>query len=313
MRDLNGLKWLHAFEAAARHGSFVGAAKELGVTPAAVGQLVKSLENWVGHPLFLRGRTGNERLTLINNADDALHHITPGLNSLKTGLNILRHHNERPVITLTLSQTLLTHWFMELLNTFSDIHPEIEFNLNVTDKLVNVANGEADLGIRCGPGNWPGVTKKWLMEEEAILVCSPHLLALNETINLQWLAVQTHIHDDTLYPGTSFPSWENVLATLGISNASERALHINSTSAVILAALSGRGVAIAQKNLVRHLIATNQLVQLNTARRWQLEWSYYLVTPKNSVMRPDVKRFHDWLIHKTNNEKNHPLKAHSLA
>ncbi|MDS6632529.1 LysR family transcriptional regulator [Klebsiella michiganensis] len=48
MRSLNRLKWLHAFEATARHGSFTGAARELGVTPAAVGQLVRALEDWVG-------------------------------------------------------------------------------------------------------------------------------------------------------------------------------------------------------------------------------------------------------------------------
>lgn len=85
MRALNRLKWLHAFEAAARYGSFAGAAKELGVTPAAVGQLVKSLGNWVGHPLFLRSRSGNERLTLINEAEEALHYITHGLDNLETG------------------------------------------------------------------------------------------------------------------------------------------------------------------------------------------------------------------------------------
>ena len=62
MRSLNRLKWLHAFEATARHGSFTGAAQELGVTPAAVGQLVRSLEEWVGHPLLHRTRSGKERL-----------------------------------------------------------------------------------------------------------------------------------------------------------------------------------------------------------------------------------------------------------
>lgn len=41
MRSLNRLKWLHAFEAAARHGSFTGAARELGVTPPPSG-------NWSG-------------------------------------------------------------------------------------------------------------------------------------------------------------------------------------------------------------------------------------------------------------------------
>jgi LysR family glycine cleavage system transcriptional activator len=66
MRSLNRLKWLHAFEATARHGSFTGAARELGVTPAAVGQLVRALEEWVGHPLLHRTRSGKERLTLVS-------------------------------------------------------------------------------------------------------------------------------------------------------------------------------------------------------------------------------------------------------
>lgn len=50
MRSLVRIEALQAFEASARHGSFVGAAGELNVTPAAVGQLVRSLEGWLGAP-----------------------------------------------------------------------------------------------------------------------------------------------------------------------------------------------------------------------------------------------------------------------
>ena len=50
MRSLSRLRSLQAFEAAARHGSFTGAAAELGITATAVGQLVRSLEDWVGRP-----------------------------------------------------------------------------------------------------------------------------------------------------------------------------------------------------------------------------------------------------------------------
>ena len=55
---------------------FTGAAQELGVTPAAVGQLVRSLEDWVGHPLLHRTRSGKERLTLVDEAQEALQDIT---------------------------------------------------------------------------------------------------------------------------------------------------------------------------------------------------------------------------------------------
>lgn len=86
MRSLNRLKWLHAFEATARHGSFTGAAKEPGVTPAAVGQLVRALEDWVGHPLLHRTRSGKERLTLVTEAQDALKRSLKGSIALSQDL-----------------------------------------------------------------------------------------------------------------------------------------------------------------------------------------------------------------------------------
>lgn len=86
----------------------------------------------------------------------------------------------------------------------------------------------------------------------------------------EWLATQKLIHDDTPHPGADFPSWE--------------------------AALSGRGVAIVRRALVSQLIETGQLVQLHPDHRWPLKWSYYVVTPQQSVMRSEVKRFHDWLV-----------------
>lgn len=296
MRSLNRLKWLHAFEATARHGSFTGAAQELGVTPAAVGQLVRSLENWVGHPLLHRTRTGKERLTLVDEAQDALQDITQGLDKLETGLNKLRGRRARSVVVVTASQVLMMNWLMERLNRFSETHDNIDLRLNVTEKLMDVSHGEADIGIRCGRGDWPGVNKTWLMDEEAVLVCSPHLVPPEKISCGEWLSSQKLIHDDTPHPGADFPSWEDVLIKLNAPGAGEGGLHINSTPAVILSALSGRGVAIVRHALVKQLIGTGQLVQLHPDYRWPLKWSYYLVTPQQSIMRHEVTIFHNWLL-----------------
>ena len=296
MRSLNRLKWLHAFEATARHGSFTGAAQELGVTPAAVGQLVRSLEDWVGHPLLHRTRSGKERLTLVDEAQEALQDITQGLDKLETGLNKLRGRRSRSVVVVTASQVLMTNWLMDRLNRFAESHENIDLRLNVTEKLMDVSHGEADIGIRCGQGDWPGVNKTWLMDEEAVLICSPHLVPPGKMACSEWLATQKLIHDDTPHPGADFPSWDDVLRTVGAPEALESGLHINSTSAVILATLSGRGVAIVRYALVKQLIETGQLVQLHPNHRWPLKWSYYLVTPQQKVMRDEVKVFHDWLL-----------------
>lgn len=60
------LNALRAFEASARHKSFSAAAKELNVTPAAVGQLVRTLEDWLGFPLFHRQTNGKIGWSLLN-------------------------------------------------------------------------------------------------------------------------------------------------------------------------------------------------------------------------------------------------------
>lgn len=296
MRSLNRLKWLHAFEATARHGSFTGAAQELGVTPAAVGQLVRSLEDWVGHPLLHRTRSGKERLTLVDEAQEAIQDITQGLDKLETGLNKLRGRRSRSVVVVTASQVLMMNWLMDRLNRFSETNESIDLRLNVTEKLMDVSHGEADIGIRCGQGDWPGVNKTWLMDEEAVLICSPRLMPPDKMACSEWIASQKLIHDDTPHPGADFPSWYDVLMAVGAPEALESGLHINSTSAVILSALSGRGVAIVRHALVKNLIETGQLVQLHPDHRWPLKWSYYLVTPQQKVMRDEVKVFHDWLL-----------------
>ncbi|WPD76073.1 LysR substrate-binding domain-containing protein [Dickeya fangzhongdai] len=296
MRSLNRLKWLHAFEATARHGSFTGAAQELRVTPAAVGQLVRSLEVWVGHPLLHRTRTGKERLTLVDEAQDALQDITQGLDKLETGLNKLRGRQARSVVVVTASQVLVMNWLMERLNRFSEVHENIDLRLNVTEKLMDVSHGEADIGIRCGQGDWQGVNKTWLMDEEAVLVCSPRLVPPEKVACGEWLATQKLIHDDTPHSGADFPSWEDVLTTVNAPAARESGLHINSTSAVILSALGGRGVAIVRHALVKQLIETGQLIQLHPDHRWPLKWSYYVVTPQQPSVRSEVKVLNDWLV-----------------
>lgn len=296
MRLLNRLKWLHAFEATARHGSFTGAAQELGVTPAAVGQLVRALEDWVGHPLLHRTRSGKERLTLVSEAQDALRDITQGLDNLESGLNKLRGRRARSVVIITASQVLVMNWLMSRLNRFSQAHENIELRLNVTEKLMDVAHGEADLGVRCGKGDWPGVNKTWLMDEEAVLVCSPRLAPIEKISCGEWLVTQKLIHDDTPHHGAHFPSWDDVLNATHAPATRESWLHINSTATVILAALSGQGVAIVRRALVQQLLTDGQLVQLHPNVRWPLTWSYYIVTPQHAAMRPEVKIFNDWLM-----------------
>mgnify|MGYP001370529871 CR=1 FL=1 len=86
MKAPTHLNALRAFEAAARHGSFSGAADELNVTAAAVGQLVRGLEEWLGAPLFHRGSSGKTRLVPTDLAERSLPDIRAGFDRLTLGM-----------------------------------------------------------------------------------------------------------------------------------------------------------------------------------------------------------------------------------
>jgi LysR family transcriptional regulator, glycine cleavage system transcriptional activator len=296
MRNLTRLKSLQALEAAARHGSFVGASAELDVTPPAVGQLVRSLEDWVGYPLFKRSRSGAERLTAVDEAQEALEDIAQGLDLLESGLRKLRGRKARSVVVVTASQALVANWLMSRLEDFSSKYPNVDVRLDVSDRVIDLAQGEADIGIRCGLGTWKGVKSTFLMSEEIIAVCHNKLLPSNREVTASWIAQQTLIHDGTPHPGGDFPTWSEWLSRAGANQASAGGgLKINSTAAVINGAVAARGVALVRKALVAQEIEGGRLVHLMPEVRWPVKWAYYVVVSSKALRRYEVAAFHDWL------------------
>ncbi|PDT15127.1 LysR family transcriptional regulator [Rhizobium sp. J15] len=296
MRNLTRLRSLQALEASARHGSFVGAATELDVTPPAVGQLVRSLEDWVGYPLFRRSRSGAERLTPVDEAQDALEDIAQGLDLLESGLRKLRGRKARSVVVVTASQALVANWLISRLEDFSSAYPGIDVRLDVSDRVIDLAQGEADIGIRCGLGSWKGVRSTFLMGEEIIAVCHNRLLPADRDATAGWIAEQTLIHDGTPHPGGDFPSWGEWLARSGANQApADGGLKINSTAAVIHAAVAARGVALVRKALVAQELDSGRLVHLLPEVRWPVKWAYYIVAAPKALRRHEVAAFHDWL------------------
>lgn len=234
MRSLSRLKSLQALEASARHGSFVGAAAELDVTPAAVGQMVRSLETWVGYPLFKRSRSGSERLIPVDEVRAAIDDIAHGLDHLESGLKKLRGRKARSVVGVTASQAFVANWLISRLDDFASSYPDIDIRLDVSDRIIDLAHGEVDVGIRCGFGTWKGVQATHLMGEEIIATCHRRLLPKEEDVTACWIARQTLIHDGTRHPGGEFPTWAEWLRLDGVNSVpTDRGLKINSTAAVI--------------------------------------------------------------------------------
>nr|WP_245472119.1 LysR substrate-binding domain-containing protein [Rhizobium jaguaris] len=274
----------------------MGASTELDVTPPAVGQLVRSLEDWVGYPLLKRSRSGAERLTPVDETQDALEDIAQGLDLLESGLRKLRGRKARSVVLVTASQALVANWLLSRLEDFSATCPNIDVRLDVSDRVIDLAQGEADVGIRCGLGSWKGVRSTFLMGEEIIAVCHNKLIPTELDVTAGWIAEQTLIHDGTAHPGGDFPTWAEWLARAGANEPpADGGLKINSTAAVIQAAVTARGVALVRKALVAQELEGGRLVHLMPEVRWPVKWAYYVVASPKALRRYEVTAFHDWL------------------
>jgi LysR family transcriptional regulator, glycine cleavage system transcriptional activator len=298
MHRLTHLNALRAFEATARHLSYVRAAEELGVTPAAVGQHVRALEAWLGIALFRRIPGPPVRLVVSEDAQAALPDIRAGFDRLAVGLRRLKHTRAEAVITVTASPSFSAKWLLPRLYRFTERHPHLDVRLDATDRLFDLCGGDADFGIRYGGGHWPGLRSHRLLGEEVFPVCSPSLIqgafALKTPGDLR---NHTLIHDATIRFDADFPTWRAWLALAGERNVdAERGLVINASAAVAQAALDGRGVALGRSVVVGDDVAAGRLVRLFPEIQCPVNWAYYAVYRPGAEKVEKIAHFLDWMM-----------------
>ena len=297
MRSIAHLNALRAFEASARHQSFSLAAQELNVTPAAVGQLVRTLEDWLGSPLFVRSTSGRARLVTTEVAEQALPDIRAGLERLAVGLERLRSGSAGGVLTVTVSPAFAAKWLLPRIERFQAAWPETDLRLDTSLKPVDFVAQRIDVGVRYGRGQWPGLAAEKLMDEEVYPVCAPALLA---TATLQApgdLRGQVLIHDQSVDTSTGFASWQAWLRHAGVQGVpTDRGLRINNSAAVLQAAIDGQGVALARSVMAHDDLAAGRLVRLFPQVRLESALAYYVVYRPECIAQPKVAAFRAWLL-----------------
>ena len=297
MRSIAHLNALRAFEASARHQSFSLAAQELNVTPAAVGQLVRTLEDWLGSQLFVRSTSGRARLVTTEVAEQALPDIRAGLERLAVGLERLRSGSAGGVLTVAVSPAFAAKWLLPRIERFQAAWPETDLRLDTSLKPVDFVAQRIDVGVRYGRGLWPGLAAEKLMDEEVYPVCAPALLA---TATLQApgdLRGQVLIHDQSVDTSTGFASWQAWLRHAGVQGVpTDRGLRINNSAAVLQAAIDGQGVALARSVMAHDDLAAGRLVRLFPQVRLESALAYYVVYRPECIAQPKVAAFRDWLL-----------------
>lgn len=298
------LNALRAFEASARHQSFSAAATELSVTPAAVGQLVRSLEESLGTLLFHRSSGGRARLLLTETALRALPDIRAGFERLSLGVERLKEASANGVLTVAVSPAFAAKWLLPRIDRFQAAWPDTDVRLDTNLKPVDFVAQGIDIGVRYGAGNWPGLVAEKLMGEEIYPVCSPALLRQKRRLRVPAdLARATLIHDLSVDSHAGFASWDAWLEKAGASTVTtNRGMRINNSAAVLQAAIDGHGVALARSVMARDDLAAGRLVRLFPEVTFTSALAYYVVYRAECAGLSRLGAFRDWVFREAGKE-----------
>ncbi|MEX0284964.1 MAG: transcriptional regulator GcvA [Paracoccaceae bacterium] len=292
-RNLPPLRSLQAFEAAARHLSFSKAADELGVTPGAISHQIKTLEDWLGAPLFIRL---TRALRLTEAGALALPQLTSGFDSLSAGADRMKVVREDDALTISVSPGFGSLWLVPRLDRFRRLHPEVELRIDGTDRLVDLSSGDVDVAIRYGPGGYEGVHCDRLFAMRATPVCSPLLVSRGPGIKEpRDLKHHTLLHVEWKEVEGSWRTW---LLAAGVQDVDPyQGLRFTKEEMAVRAALDGEGVALVGDRMAADHLASGRLMRpFDAALSTPLVFAYYLLRPKGGADRAKVTKFRDWLL-----------------
>ncbi len=293
-RRIPPLNPVRAFEAAARHLSFSKAAAELNVTPAAVSHQVKTLEEFLGVPLF---RRVNRAVLLTDAGQTCLPGVSDGLARVSAAFERLRAMESTGPLTVAVGPAFAAKWLVPHLEDFHGACPEIDVHILAKPEPIEFSTADMDVAVRIGDGNYPGFRVDRLFAESVTPLCSPALMrGANPLRRPGDLRHHTLIHINFRRLGSHPPEWLAWIEAAGIEGLdAERGHHFDHADHAIQAAIDGHGVVLGLHRLVSADIAAGRLVapfDLSLS----LDLAYYLICPEEAADRPKVTAFRTWIL-----------------
>lgn len=303
-RQLPPLNGLRAFEAAARHLSFTKAADELHVTPAAISQQVKNLEDYFDVQLFKRL---TRALRLTDAGQSVLPTLQEGFDKLIEVDQALRSRENERIITVSVAPSFGAKWLVPRLERFQKRYPEYDLRLDASDDLVDFNRDDIDVGVRYGGGEYPGLESVCLLNEITIPVCSPALqegehplktpadLKHHALLHAQW-----RMEDDTT------PNWRMWLRAAGLTDINaDRGPQFNMETMIVQAAIAGQGVALVSSAYIADDLRQGRLIRpFPEAVNQETKFCHYVVYPKTSRNDTRVVAFRDWIVEEAKRTDN---------
>ena len=285
------LNALRAFEAAARHGGFIGAADELCVTRGAVSRHVKLLEEHLGVALFRRlpqgielTEPGHRFLPVLTGAFESISHGARRISAEKTDLRII------------CTPTFSIRWLIPRLGEFRARFPDIQIRLTTEFfKWDDFQSGDYDLGFGVEKfEQWPaGIEVLPMFPMLIVPACAPQLLKgpipLEKPEDLTNFTL-LHEHPDR----HDWKSWLSAFDVTGVDPQTGEVFP--DLDMAVKAAVMGMGVVMGDVVLTRDEFETGILVVPFKELRCETDWGKFcLIGSASSWSNPKVEAFKSWV------------------
>jgi len=287
-RKFPPLNALRAFESAARHLSVKLAAQELCVTPGAVSQMLRNLEDHLGVKLFERVNRG---ILLTQAGRDYLPPIRNAFRQIADASRRVAVTADTGNLTLSVTPFFASAWLVPRLKSFQEAHPGIDLQILTSGALVDFSRDSVDLAVRHGVGRYPGLRSYRVVSVEMVPVAAPPLVerlgmpALSDALT-RW----PQVHD------VDRKGWSLWFQAQGINEVGvPRGPSFDDSALLLSAVVAGQGAGLLPAAMVARDVAEGRLVML--AKPTHMEtFAYYLVYPEAKHDNPKISAFRDWIL-----------------
>ena len=293
MVTITHLKSLQALELALRAGSFKSAADQLAITPAAVGQRIKTLEDYLGVDLLVRGRSG---LRPTAELEQALPYLSDAFTALTRVSDILDFQRTNE-IHIAANSDFFDLWLTPRLPAFRAAHPNILFCLN-GEGDVPMRLGAADIEIRFAT---PPKDADILFHDALTVISSPENIERTRRENIPDVTNRLDgfplLHLDFYKDDPAAPDWPKWLAANKFKRAQPAiGVRYQRLAPALDAVTADAGYIICGLALLRPQLEANAIAQaFPTIPSTPTTHTFNARFRPDALNRPQVQRFRSWL------------------
>lgn len=288
-----------AFYWAAQERNFRRAADKLKIGAPVFSRRIAELEEILGVRLFQRS---TRKIALTQDGQGLLPHVSSFLEDARSLEDRFTQRNQvSGTIRLTCVTAFAHRILAELTAKFCDLHPDISFELEITDRYVDLLDAQMDLAIRVQEPTGADCVFKKLLRNDLVLCASPKYLRttrmpLKKPGDLrQHPILSLQVYDRCQFKGHDL--------SVGALNSSQR-IHAESGLFLTQLALEGAGIAVRSLWDVSPLIKSGKLVRVLEKYPLDSFGDMYIVIPTRRLLAYRVRAFVDFLSSEIKSRKH---------